>query len=275
MFDAHYRLYQSCFAALPVERDVFRQRLGLDDGTHMLERHADSQLTAFAAVRGDGLLMLCVDPSQQGRGLGSGLLAEAEALARSVGHDRVVLGHGGGRYLMQGVPDVADKAFFEHRGYQATWTSVDMALQLARFSLNTLPGYPYGPCQLRLADHADGACIRAVEQVDPSWVPFYQQASALALAEADGQIASFIILAKDGMPFAPSFPGCVAGLGCLGTVPALRSRGIGLTLAAYATDVLRREGFDHSYLGYTWLEQWYGRLGYRTFRSFWMGEKAL
>jgi beta-N-acetylhexosaminidase len=55
----------------------------------------------------------------------------------------------------------------------------------------------------------------------------------------------------------------------------MRNRGIGLTLAAYATDVLRREGFRHSYLGYTWLEQWYGRLGYRTFRSFWMGEKAL
>lgn len=275
MFDAYYRLYQTCFAAMPTDRIAFRQRLGLDDGTHLLERHVNGKLAAFAAVRGDGLLLLCVDPALRRCGLGSGLLAEAESLIHDAGYRHIVLGLGGSRYLMQGVPDTADKAFFERRGYQAVWTSVDMALELAGFSLDALPAYPYGRCELRLVNHADDACLLAVEQVNPSWMSFFREADALALAEVDGQIVSFVILLRDGLPFAPCFSGSVAGLGCLGTVPALRNRGIGLTLAAYATHVLQREGFDHSYLGYTWLEQWYGRLGYRTFRSFWMGEKPL
>ena len=41
------------------------------------------------------------------------------------------------------------------------------------------------------------------------------------------------------------------------------------------TDALRQAGFDHSYLGYTWLQDWYARLGYRPFHTFWMGEKKL
>lgn len=275
-FDGAHTLYTACFAALPTERASFVGRLGLGDGTHLLERRLGGCLAAFAAVRGDGLLMLCVEPTSRGRGLGGSLLAEAEALIAAQGSDRAVLGRGGGRYLMQGVPTGGDRTFFERRGYCADWTSVDMILPLADFTLPTLPGYPYcNQCRLYCTQDIDATLLRAVAQVDPAWIPFFRQAGAVALAEVDGEIASFVILEYGGLPFAPCFASSVAGLGCLGTVPALRNRGIGLTLAAYATDILRQKGFDYSYLGYTWLEQWYARLGYHTFHSFWMGEKKL
>ena len=71
------------------------------------------------------------------------------------------------------------------------------------------------------------------------------------------------------------FFGPIGGLGCLGVRESERGAGIGRALAAEGTRRLREAGCAVSYLGWTWLEDWYGALGYRVWRRFAMMEKTL
>ena len=63
-------------------------------------------------------------------------------------------------------------------------------------------------------------------------------------------------------------------IGCVGTVPEYREKGIGLAMVAHATQILKEAGCDKSFIHYTALEKWYGRLGYETCMAFVLGEKA-
>jgi cytidine deaminase len=268
--------YHACFPLLRTDIEAFVHRLGLDSGTRLLLRMDGTAVVGFAAVRGDGILILCVPPKYSNCGIGTSLLNEAQAIIEQQGYDRVILGLGDNHYLMQGVPASGNRGFFEKRGYSASWSSIDMTMRLADFDLGGLQGYPYNRAAVfRCLKAASAELLSAVEQAKPPWVPLFTSEQDIVVAEVDGEIASFVILLRDGLSFAASFDGTTAGLGCLGTVPKFRCQGIGLTLAAYATGILKEEGFTHSYLGYTWLKDWYGRLGYAPYMEFWMGEKQL
>ena len=58
------------------------------------------------------------------------------------------------------------------------------------------------------------------------------------------------------------------GIGTLGVREDARGRGIGLALAARTTEILRDRGLGSSYVGWTWLVDWYGKLGYRVWRKY-------
>jgi predicted N-acetyltransferase YhbS len=49
---------------------------------------------------------------------------------------------------------------------------------------------------------------------------------------------------------------------------SLREQGIGLALAARATEIVRERGLARSYVGWTWLVDWYGKLGYRVWQEY-------
>ena len=55
----------------------------------------------------------------------------------------------------------------------------------------------------------------------------------------------------------------IGGPGCVGTIPEYRRRGIGLEMVRLATEILRNDGFDLSWIHYTHLEHWYMKLGYK------------
>ena len=55
----------------------------------------------------------------------------------------------------------------------------------------------------------------------------------------------------------------IGGPGCVGTVPEDRRQGIGLEMVRRATEILRRDGFDLSWIHYTHVGPWYMKLGYR------------
>lgn len=56
----------------------------------------------------------------------------------------------------------------------------------------------------------------------------------------------------------------IGGPGCVGTIPEYRRRGIGLEMIRRATEILRKDGYDLSWIHYTPLERWYSKLGYRA-----------
>lgn len=67
----------------------------------------------------------------------------------------------------------------------------------------------------------------------------------------------------------------MGSVGCVGTIPKKRKLGIGLAMVAKATEELKNHGCDVSWIHFTYLDWWYGRLGYETYLRFWFGYKSL
>jgi hypothetical protein len=55
----------------------------------------------------------------------------------------------------------------------------------------------------------------------------------------------------------------------------MRGQGIGLALAARVTEALYERGLTNSYIGWTWLIDWYGRLGYQVWQEYIMAWRQL
>ena len=271
-----YELYTRCLPAYPTSGELFQSQLR-PDLARTVTRREGGRLIGCALVHGGSIALLCVDEAFRGRGIGSWLLAECEEHIRGAGGEHVVLGSGSPHYILQGVPKGPAVEFFEKRGYTADWTSINMELDLTIFNRASLaiPPAPEG-LRYRFAEQADRtALLKAVEAAEEGWVDIFAQcADPILLAELDGGIAGFEILTTGGGYFAR--PGARVGcVGCVGVVPERRERGIGMAMVAEGIQWLKERGCTQVELRYTWLEGWYGKLGFRTVSRQWMGEKTL
>ena len=108
--------------------------------------------------------------------------------------------------------------------------------------------------------HGDIENLRkAVSRVDEDWVQYFNEGERFYCAFDGERIIAFCGLADMGR-----FQGLhIGGPGCVGTIPEYRKRGIGLEMVRLATETLRRDGFDLSWIHYTHLEHWYMKLGYQ------------
>ena len=160
--DELYALYRRCFPDYPAAEAVFRECLKRERG-QVLYAGEGGETVGYALIHGGSLSLLCVDRRYRNRGHGAALLEAAETRIRASGADRVLLGRGR-YYLLQGVPaeDPAVPAFFERRGYAASWTSVNMRLDLRGFGAGRLD-IPPAPetVGFRFARDADRAALLA------------------------------------------------------------------------------------------------------------------
>ena len=129
----------------------------------------------------------------------------------------------------------------------------------AVFSFPVPEGVSFG-----LYTGAHDALLAAVAQVGQGWVPLFRPEDRVYCAMAGDQIVSFCLVEEMGTHRLNGKTLRVAGPGCVGTVPAFRRQGIGLKMVCDVTDLLRREGYDISYIHFTGVAPWYARLGYRT-----------
>lgn len=105
---------------------------------------------------------------------------------------------------------------------------------------------------------------KAVEKVDPDWANFFSADSKIFCGYVNGRVASFCLIDDMGVYKIGNREIKVGGPGCVGTLPEYRSKGIGLTMVCKATQILKGNGFDCSYIHFTAVPAWYGKLGYRT-----------
>lgn len=99
----------------------------------------------------------------------------------------------------------------------------------------------------------------AVGSVDKDWVQWFNEEDRVFCAFDKEKIASFCLLSDMGR-----FQGIhIGGPGCVGTVPEYRRRGIGLEMVRLATEKLKEEGYDLSWIHYTHIADWYMKLGYK------------
>lgn len=291
----------------PVSRAAFRDVLAghgeaLDGDSLVAVAGGDGAVVGFVATQTrkslgapepvGAVLVVAVDPAHRRRGVGRALLEGARARLWERGARRVQLGGGGHTYFWPGVPvDLPDAwPFFAARGWAEAERSFDLVCPLG----------DYAPPPDALARvRAQGVTVAAAAAVDlpavlaferehfPGWLGGFERAAA-AGAHAD------VILARDvtggvagtALIKLPA-PGRPAGVwvellgrdtgtvGGVGVDPAARGLGIGLALAAHATGALKARGAARSLAGWTWLVDWYGRLGYRPWREYRMSWRPL
>lgn len=100
----------------------------------------------------------------------------------------------------------------------------------------------------------------AVAKVDDDWGQYFTGKNRIFCAFDNDKIAAFCIFDDWGINDSLH----IGGPGCVGTVPDYRKKGIGLEMVRQATNILRQEGFDISWIHYTHLADWYSKLGYKT-----------
>jgi len=235
---------------------------------------------------------LLVRPDWRGRGVGSALLEWGEARLRASGGRRVRLG-AGFYHLLPGLPTTSPEArsFFEKRGYTFTHQVHDLIGDLRQYQrpppvtaalAQAGPGVIFGPCQ---PDEAT-PLLDFLRQTFPGywWYWTNQRLTAgdhaqLFLMREAGRITGFAHLYTStarliGPPIfwsrrlGPHY----GGLGPIGVAAEVRGRGLGLALLCLALEHLRHQGVHRMAIDWTDLVDFYGRVGFHPWITYWMSE---
>ncbi|MBQ7926317.1 MAG: GNAT family N-acetyltransferase [Lachnospiraceae bacterium] len=106
--------------------------------------------------------------------------------------------------------------------------------------------------------------LKIVEQVNSDWPAFFGGEDRVLCGYLNGKVVSFCIVEDMGTHMVNGQALKIGGPGCVGTLPEYRDKGIGLTMVKKATQILKDEGYNYSYIHYTGVAQWYAKLGYET-----------
>ncbi len=256
-----YRIFREACPDYPVPEAAYAQLTERDEGNVLLREGG------AAVVVGDRITFLAVTPEKRGQGIGSELLAACEKQIRANGYDKArVVG------LFPGIPGET-KEFFVRRGYEVDEEFVEMAMDIRGYVQHVCPA-PVG-VSFCFYDGQHEDLLRAVAEVDEEWVQYFNRDDIVLCGYLDGELASFCIYEDDIACLLSDGRNKVGSIGCVGTRPAFRNRGIGLAMVEYGAELLAKQGVDMCHIHYTSLETWYGRLGYRTYLRFWPGKKKL
>ncbi len=105
---------------------------------------------------------------------------------------------------------------------------------------------------------------KVVERVEKHWASFFSGRNRIFCGYVNGKVASFCLVSDMGAWKINGHALKTGGPGCVGTLPEYRDRGIGLTMVKHVTQLLKEEGYDYSYIHYTYIAPWYEKLGYKT-----------
>lgn len=271
-----YLIFSRCFPRIPLDEESFYalSRIGAADGRVTVFTAEESGRTVgFAALEADKLRLLCVLPEARNRGFGTRLLGQAEQAARLSGF-RVLTVGGTDSALLIGAAEES-VGFFEKRGYRLGEQVAEMAGETAR---------------LRAAAPAEGVSFgfyrgsaerlsAAVRAVDEDWVQYFGEETiaenAVFYAYMGEEIASFCILGEDERCLLSDGKNQIGSIGCVGTVPSFRRKGIGLDMVSRAAEILKSRGCTKIFIHYTGVAHWYARLGFETFLRVRLGEKRI
>jgi GNAT superfamily N-acetyltransferase len=187
---------------------------------------------------------------------------------------------GGTGYWWQGVPVGCGEDFLEKRGFRWSWTSIDMLLSLEQWNK---PGKNV-TSYIDILKPEDSKLLiemlKAEEDLS-GWIGYYKtmidnsEHHRILVAHADKTIVGCtMVLGEKDIRCHRNIDGKVGGIGCIGVMEKYRERGIGAALVAEVHSRLKAAGYTHSYVGYTWLEEWYGKMGYKVFCRQLMGERG-
>ena len=272
-----YEIYCEAMPRYPLTFSRFDDMIS-KDGSHLFTAENADKVIGFCVVSGNNIVLLCVKKEYRHSNYGKHLLIMAEGFI-SASYDEAILGGGG---LFQGVPCDNDEEssvpFFEKRGYDAEWTSVNMGLTLNEKSVSKLKETPRTDgITYRFADDNDREkLLAAVKDAQEDWLPIFEENkdASVLLAVCGDEIAGFEMVEEDGgMFFSDNEKHSM--IGCVGVTHKYRRRGIGLAMTAEGSLSLYEKNCKDIQLLYVERVAWYNKLGYEVTSRQWMGRKKI
>lgn len=236
------------------------------------------------------LALMAVLPCFQRQGIGTGLLAAAEARLKAEGAEKVVLG-GSFHHFLPGVPNWAESlAFFAARGYALGKEVCDVRRDLGTGDplpdvSGTLAARPDVTVRPYRADEVDSLMTFLRATFPGRWPRDVEH-----FLEHGGAVGQIMGLFVAGVPqgFAhlhpPGSPGAlrwagfdpqVSALGPIGVGKAVQGHGLGLALLVAGLAQLAAAGARATVIDWTDLLAFYGKCGFTPFRCYTLGEKGL
>jgi len=279
-FEAVYAVWQAALgASWPITVDFFRPYIQAGD---RLVTERDGQVVGFAMTQNNAahhegtISLVMVRPENQRQGIGRQLQTAAVESLRAQGVVEIQLGHGP---FWPGVPvDLpAAVGFFKTCGWVFQDTNYDLAQDLSAYQtpLGILERVAEQGIEFRLASQADvGAILELEDRVFSYWAEFFHITANAGhydkiLGAWDGDTAVGALLLEAGPNHWHQLLGDDMGtIGCVGVDDAYQGRGIGVAMTARASEILKAKGVRQCHVGWTDLLTFYGRLGYRVWRTF-------
>ena len=276
-----YHIFKECFLDIPITEDIFFSLLEYEKCEIIVKKEQD-EIIGYSAVRENCIVLLCVAPKFQRMGFGKQLVKESEILIKKNGYDLVILGGTNSQLFLGAISEEAEwnqkhNYFFEKCGYTADNGCVEMVMSLNNYcidNVNVLLNPPNITFEYwNKEDKTE--LLSAVKEVEEDWVQYFEYASHFYVAMEQGKCVGFTILSFDDLTLCSDGHNKVGKVGCVGVIPSKRKGGIGIAMVAHATNELKKHGCDESYIHYTHLDKWYGKLGYQSILWFWFGKKRI
>ncbi len=260
-----YEIFGKCFPMLKMGEDTFKELCEIEECAVFTVKSGD-EIVGFAMTRDNEIRLICVEPEYQRQGFGRTLLELAEGAVKDRSSE-VTAGSPGSR-LFIGAPEET-AGFFERFGYNLKGTFAEMTGDTA--ALVQPEHEPKGNVRFEFRA-ADTDIINAVREVEDDWAQYFGEGEIFCGVCGD-EIASFCIVEEDVTCLLSGDGARVGSIGCVGTVPKFRRRGIGLKMVSLAAEELKKRGCDKIFIHYTHVYDWYAKLGFRPFLKLKMGGK--
>jgi len=289
--DEIYQLWESILGdTWPVEKQSFDEVVFGQNSKNFIVKNG-SEIIGHLSVQINGetaaIVSILVEKIYQRKGAGTKLINVASEELKLKGIKRISLGSGGYSYFWPGVPKNLNSAikFFEKLGWQYSETSVDMTMKLKEYKT---PGSVIERTNnlgitFELAKNEQIKDILGFEKKSfHHWYKYFSSTidkneldNILIAKSSQGKIVGSVLIDRDKKVWNRLLGNKVGALGALGVSEDSQGQGVGLALAAQGTEILKADGVDVCYLGWTWLIDWYGKLGYKVWCEYQMSTKSI
>lgn len=263
----YYEIFRVCFPYFSFGQEDFAELSEIGSST-VFSCKCGEKTVGFASVNANKLRLLCVLPEYRKQGFGSRLLNQAENYVREQGFSEFIAGGTDSRLFIGAAEESAD--FFEKRGFSLGGIIAEMCGDTDKLTSAPVPenvsfGF-YSGDRERLNE--------AVSAVEDDWVQYFAEGEIFC-AFKDGSIASFCIVVDDEQCLLTDGKNKIGSIGCVGTVPEFRRKGIGLKMVSLSAEELKKRGCKKIFIHYTHVYDWYAKLGFETFLRVRLGKKML
>ncbi len=275
-----YSLFSKSIPQFSVGEDIFFRLLDIDN-CNVIPYYDGEVLAGCSVVHENCIRLLCVSPERRKIGIGTSLLNDSEKLIAENGFKQAVLGgRDSGLFIGETVPVESSEnseTFWTRRGYVSDDGCIEMKMPLSEFDYDGLniPSCPAETVFGYIEKDEYNDLLRAVGEVDTDWVQYFTAESPIFAARLNGKIAGFCMIDENADTVISSGSNNVCSIGCVGVVPEMRKNGIGLSMVAEAARIAKQDGCTDAFIHYTYLDKWYGRLGFKTFLRYRFSEKEL
>ncbi len=225
--------------------------------------------------------------------IGNQLIQSALEYLKNNNVSKIQLGGGGNSYFWPGIPAnlPGQLKLYSDNVFVFTEKSVDLIQDLATYTTpkSIVENTSKLGLSFSVAKEVDQAKVLQFEKDNfPQWYKFYEDKvkvnglkDILIVSDSSNTIIGTVLLSTKHSVSKANFwlwrklIGEDSGaFGAIGVRPDMRNCGIGIALAAKATEALKNRGVRSCYIGWTWLIDWYGKLGYTVWREYMMSWKV-